>query len=281
MQRLKALVHGAVRRLIAAPIRVATKRTRAEIIAGLADKMFTEVSINGHLLKFYTPTPGLIKRADDLLVKEPDMIRWLNTIPKSSVLWDIGANVGVFSLYAALLRNASVVAFEPLAANFHVLARNIQINGLEDHVTAYCVAFSDASRLGVLNLASPEMGASLSQFGQPGDVSPYWGDAITSVTQGMVGFTIDEFMDRFQPPFPSYLKIDVDGLEWSILRGAKGTLSDSRLRSAMIELSVSDQDETKEAIFFLNERGLHLASTGEVQGTASARAANHLFERRS
>ena len=281
MQRLKALVHGAVRRLIAAPIRLATKRTRAEIIADLANKMFTEVSINGHLIKFYTPTPGLIKRAADILAKEPDMICWLNSISRDAVLWDVGANVGVFSLYAGLLRGASVMAFEPLAANFHALSRNIQINGLEDCVTAYCVAFSDASRLGVLNLASPEMGASLSQFGQPGAASPYWDDATTAFTQGMVGFTIDEFIDRFQPPFPSYLKIDVDGLEWSILRGAKKTLSDSRLRSAMIELSVSDQDETKAAISFLNERGFDLVSTGEVQGTASAKAANHLFERRS
>jgi hypothetical protein len=49
----------------------------------------------------------------------------------------------------------------------------------------------------------------------------------------------------------------------------------------MIELSVSDQDETKAVISFLNERGFDLVSTGEVQGTASAKAANHLFERRS
>src|SRR5205085_611263 len=134
MQRLKALVHGAVRRLVAAPISIATKRTRVEVIAGLADKMFTEVSVDGHLIKFHTPTPGLIKRADDLLGKEPDTIRWLNGISRDAVLWDVGANVGVFSLYAGLLRGASVVAFEPLAANFHVLSRNIQINGLEDRV---------------------------------------------------------------------------------------------------------------------------------------------------
>ena len=55
---------------------------------------------------------------------------------------------------------------------------------------------------------------------------------------------------QFQPPFPNYLKIDVDGLEWSILRGAKQTLGDSRLRSAMIELSVSNQDETQRGSFF-------------------------------
>ena len=243
--------------------------------------MSTEVAVDGEVLKFYTPTPVLIRRAEDLLAKEPDMIRWLNTIPLGSILWDIGANVGVFSLYAARMRQATVIGFEPLAANFHVLSRNIQINNLERQITAFCVAFADSSKLGVLNVASPEMGSATTHFGKTGDISPYWDGSITAATQGMVGFTVDEFIARFQPPFPNYLKIDVDGLEWSILSGAKQTLGDSRLRSAMIELSVSNKEETSEALSFLKERGLHLTSTGEIQGTVSAKAANHLFERRS
>jgi FkbM family methyltransferase len=281
MQRLKGLFHRVVRGLIAAPVRIAGKRTRAELIAEFSEKMSTEVAVDGQVLKFYTPTPALIRRAEDLLAKEPDMIRWLNTIPMGSILWDVGANVGVFSLYAARMRQATVLGFEPLAANFHVLSRNIQINNLEKQVTAFCVAFADGSKLGVLNVASPEMGTSLSQFGRAGEVSPYWDGSITATTQGMVGFTIDEFIAQFRPPFPNYLKIDVDGLEWPILRGAKQMLGDSRLRSAMIELSVSNKEETSEALSFLKERGLHLTSTGEIQGTASAKAANHLFERRS
>ena len=281
MQRLKTLVRGAVRRLLAAPIRLATRRTRAEIIAGLADKMFTKVSINGHLIKFYTPTPGLIKRAEDLLAKEPDMIRWLNGLPHGSVLWDIGANVGVFSLYAALLRETLVVAFEPSASNFYVLSRNIQINNLGNKITGLCVAFSDSSKVGVLNMTSADMGAATSQFGQAGDQSPYWEKTITPISHGMIGFTIDEFMKRFRPPFPNYLKIDVDGLEWQILQGAAQTLADSRLRSAMIELSVSNQNERNSAISFLQGCGLHLLSSGQIQGTTVAQAANHLFERRS
>src|SRR5689334_5909953 len=128
MQRLKGLFHGIVRRLVAAPIHIAGKRTRAEVISNASEIMSTPVPMAGQVIKFYTPSPALIRRAEDLLAKEPDMIRWLNTIPRGTVLWDIGANVGVFSLYAALIRQATVLAFEPLAANFHVLSRNIQIN---------------------------------------------------------------------------------------------------------------------------------------------------------
>jgi FkbM family methyltransferase len=279
MQRLKALLHGALRRLISMPLCLAPARTRAEIVAGFSERMFTDVAVEGRNLRFYTPTPGLLKRANDLLIKEPDMIGWLNGLPPGSVLWDIGANVGVFSLYAALLRETSVVAFEPSASNFYVLSRNIQINNLGNKITALCVAFSDCSKLGVLNMTSADMGAATSQFGQAGDQSPYWEKTITPIGQGMIGFTIDEFIDRFQPPFPNYLKIDVDGLEWPILQGAVQTLADSRLRSAMIELSVSHQNERKEAISFLNQCSLHLVSSGEIQSTASAKAANHLFER--
>jgi hypothetical protein len=62
------------------------------------------------------------------------------------------------------------VAFEPAAANFHVLARNTAINQLGER------------SLGVLNLASDAMGSSLSQFGAAGDKSPYHRGSISSRT---------------------------------------------------------------------------------------------------
>ena len=40
-------------------------------------------------------------RATTFETKEPETLEWIDTIPKNSVLWDIGANVGLYSLYAA------------------------------------------------------------------------------------------------------------------------------------------------------------------------------------
>lgn len=240
--------------------------------------MVAESRILGGTLKFFAPSPLLQDRAANLLGKEPDMIQWLDGIPQDAVLWDVGANVGVFSLYAAFCRKARVLAFEPSAANFHVLARNIQLNHLNERVTCYCIALSGTTELGILNLSSPAMGTAMSQFGKPGEMSRYWtgGDA---AAHGMIGFTMDEFIKRFDPPFPTHLKMDVDGLEWPILQGAANTLRDPRLRAAMIELSLTDHAERARAMTLMEDSGFKFVSHGEAQGTETEKAANHLFER--
>ena len=79
--------------------------------------MITEVSTPIGALGFYAPSPLLQQRASTVLTKEPDMIQWIDGIGKSDVLWDIGANVGTFSLYAAARAQCTVLAFEPSAAN--------------------------------------------------------------------------------------------------------------------------------------------------------------------
>jgi FkbM family methyltransferase len=220
-------------------------------------------------------------RAKTLLTKEPDTIRWIESFAAPCVFWDVGANVGVFSLYAASKPGVSVFSFEPLAANFHVLFRNIQLNTFGPRITAYCVALSGTTELGVLNIASPAMGSALTQFGQLGEMSPYCAKDLEGSAHGMIGFRVDDFISQFHPPFPNYLKIDVDGLELTILQGAKGTLRDSRLRSLMVELSMSHEDEREQACALLQEFGFSLLSVGEVQATEAGEGANHLFMRGS
>src|SRR6185436_17615377 len=62
--------------------------------------------------------------------KEPWTVRWLQEhVGRGEVLYYIGANVGAFSLIAAIARGASVVAFEPGYATFARLCENIQLNG--------------------------------------------------------------------------------------------------------------------------------------------------------
>jgi FkbM family methyltransferase len=241
--------------------------------------MIAETPVGGHILKFFAPTPLLRDRARSVLTKEPDMIRWIDSIPSGAVFWDVGSNVGVFSLYAAIKVNCAVISFEPSASNYFVLARNIQLNGLTERVAAYCIALSGTTALGTLNLISPAMGAAMSQFGKAGEISRYWTDHANRVAHGTVGFTIDEFIARFHPPFPTHIKMDVDGLELEILKGARSTLSHPRLQSAMVELSLTHDDERREAMSLIEGAGLRFLSKGEPQGTGTESAANHLFVR--
>lgn len=214
-----------------------------------------------------------------LLTKEPDTVEWINGFEKEAVFWDVGANVGVYSLYAALKPDIRVISFEPFAANFHALSRNLLLNDTGDRVSAYCVALSSTTELGVLNTASVKIGSALTHFGQLGEMSPYCDEETICLPQGMIGFTIDDFIHQFHPPFPNYLKLDVDGLEWKILQGAKNSLHDLRLRSLMVELSVSNEPEQRAAVSYLQDCGFALKSVGSPQATDAGVGANHLFIR--
>jgi hypothetical protein len=154
-----------------------------------------------------------------------------------------------------------------------ILCENIEINAFEGRVIPYCIALAGTTALGVLN--SPRR--SLHQFGKKGETSRYWSGNSYTYVQGMVGFTIDDFIRQFQPPFP---KLDVDGLEWPILKGAEHTLRDPRLRGVMAELSISDDVERGRAMAWLSNAGFDLVSRGEMQESGGEWAANHFFARK-
>ena len=58
-----------------------------------------------------------------LLRRQPDTIAWIDAFQPNSVFWDVGANVGIYSLYAALRRGTRIVAFEPAAINYFPAGR--------------------------------------------------------------------------------------------------------------------------------------------------------------
>ena len=68
-------------------------------------------------------------------------------------------------------------------------------------------------------------------------------------------------------------------MELPILKGARHTLQDPRLKSLMVELSLTNQAEQREALQILKDAGWRLVSRGDSQGTPTERAANHFFER--
>lgn len=199
-------------------------------------------------------------RAETLLTKEPETIEWIDSFKKGELLWDIGANIGCYSLYAAKKGNP-VIAFEPSAANYFLLQKNIEYNQLDKNIQAFCLAFSDTSESGYLNMSSIQMGGAISNFGDVTETVECADESYdVKFSQGMISFSIDEFIRYYHIPTPNHIKIDVDGIENKIIRGAKHTLNDKNLKSLLIELDFNHPEYNEEIIRILDESGFTLIS---------------------
>ena len=62
---------------------------------------------------------------------------------------------------------------------------------------------------------------------------------------------MDDFEQMFQPPLPTHIKIDVDGIEAEILRGGKRTLSGKSVRSMSVEMEGDLNSERSREVFGL------------------------------
>lgn len=169
---------------------------------------------------------------------EPDTIAWIHAMPSDAVLWDIGANVGLYSLHAALTPGIRVIAFEPAANSYAALAENIVVNGMSDRITALAVALAERTQLDTLYLTDPRPAMSYNGFGVKTNQFDHPIDG--GLTQAALGYSIDDFVARFAPPLPTHIKMDVDGIEPEILRGGRKVLSAPSVRTMIVEIEGSD-----------------------------------------
>jgi FkbM family methyltransferase len=196
-----------------------------------------EVEWQGQTVLYATPNRATRWRAESLFSKEPVTIDWMSRLGAAAVLADVGANVGMYSIWAAKVGGARVFSFEPEAQNYALLNRNIALNGLGDRVTAFCLGLSDRSGYSELHLSGLVAGASNHSVGER--VNFRLEPMQPAFSQGCVTATLDSLVAAGALPQPTHLKVDVDGLEYKVAAGAARTLRDERLRSVLIELNPS------------------------------------------
>jgi FkbM family methyltransferase len=174
-----------------------------------------------------------IWRAADFWTKEPETIAWIDSFETGSVFWDIGANIGVFSLYNAMKRGNNTFAFEPCLENQHRIVDNYKANEILSILIFYRYAISDFD--GKSTFYVPKSGPGRSG-GQLGEAKHENGQSFTPAESYEVEtYTIDTLAKRLV--VPNHIKIDVDGHEWRILQGAAGTLGNPELKSVLVEVN--------------------------------------------
>lgn len=181
-------------------------------------------------LTFLTPNTHCAWRVDTLLTKEPDTIEWLGQMKSGEVLFDVGANMGQYSMLAAK-HGVIVHAFEPDSQNFALMCRNFALNKLKGKITPWPIAFTDHTGLDTFYVTNVMYGGSCNSFGD--QVDYHLQPKKFKFEQGCFGTEIDRFAEELA--IPDHIKIDVDGLEHKVLAGAITTLN--FVQSVLVELN--------------------------------------------
>jgi FkbM family methyltransferase len=213
--------------------------------------------------------------------KEPEMANWFETFfREGDVFYDIGANVGPYSLVASKMFEGKikVYAFEPGFPNFSQLSKNVFINNGQESIIPVQIALSDQTEISIFHYSNLIPGGANHALGKPID---YKGEVFKPVfKQPIIAFRLDDFITLFCIPTPNHIKIDVDGIEFRILKGAEQTLRGPTLRSLMVEIDEANPEMTK-MVQFLYDQGFSIYSKYKyVEGGHTGPASklfNYLF----
>jgi len=192
--------------------------------------------------------------------KEPDTVKWINTyFQEGDTALDVGANIGAYSLIMSKVMNniGSIFAIEPGWHNFYQLNRNIVLNQCQDSITALNIAISDKKSLNTFNYQDLTFGSSLHTLGKPVD---FVGNPFKPfIQQTVMSYSIDSLVKEFNISHITHIKIDVDGIESKVIKGARNTLKKSSCKTLMIELNDSFEHDLK-CIDYIYECGFTLIS---------------------
>lgn len=206
--------------------------------------MYVDVPTSWGNIKFFCPGAVPIWRANTFFEKEPETLEWIDSFSPGSTFFDVGANVGLYSLYAGIQKH-KVIAIEPMSDNYFILQRNIILNKM-DNVISYCIGLYDKNMIDTLKVRNLGFGQAENSFNEP--VGSYDEKYNTLINQGSISFTLDYLSEALG--VPNYIKIDVDGHELRVLEGGPKTLQHKDLKGILIELvdNTSSRDKVMELL---------------------------------
>ena len=186
--------------------------------------------------KLFTPNRLCRYRLDTFSTKEPELLDWLDEYRDAGAFFDIGANIGIYSLYAAQAHKMPVYSFEPSVFNLRQLCKNVSINNLSDLITVVPIPLSDNDGISKFIVSSEEEGGALNAFGVEYGFDGQRVDI--GVEYNLPGMTLDSLLETgLIRDVPALIKIDVDGIEHLIIDGARGTLTHPDCISVLVEVN--------------------------------------------
>lgn len=175
-------------------------------------------------MKFYAQKgeAGIVANIYYKLFDYEESMFLIDNLKENDLFVDIGANVGHFSLLAAGMCKANVIAFEPIPQTFKRLNRNVSLNNLIDKIETVNIGIGKEDD--ILNFTTNR--GVMNSVASANDAQ-------------VIEIQVKKLDDVLKNKFPVFLKIDVEGYEYFVLQGASEVLSSKSLKFIIIELNFS------------------------------------------
>ena len=198
----------------------------------IQDISYRSIKILDKEIKFFIPNQLLNWRVETFFTKEPETLEWINNFEKKDnlIFWDIGANIGLYSIYNSLKNpKSTTIAFEPSSSNLRVLTRNISINNLEKNIKVISTPLTDKENI-FQEMKEGQFieGGALNSFGEKFDFEGKEFQA--NMKYNLLGTTMNYYIENLILEIPDYIKIDVDGIEHLILQGGDKFLMNKKVK---------------------------------------------------
>ncbi len=216
----------------------------------IQERSYKSIKILDQNVKFFCPNHLLKWRVDTYFTKEPETLEWINSFEKKEdlIFWDIGSNIGLYSIYNALKNpKSTTIAFEPSSSNLRVLTRNISINNLEKNIKVVSIPLTNKENtFQEMKEGQFIEGGALNSFGEKFD---FEGKEFKPIMKyNLLGTTMNYFIENSILDVPDYIKIDVDGIEHLILAGGDKFLNNEKIKSLSIEINEDFKEQYKKVL---------------------------------
>lgn len=192
-------------------------------------------TLTDHTITFSAPTPTVVKRNRSRFKSEKqELADFINEIKEGDVVYDVGANTGLYTLFAAkACPDGEVIAFEPYPPNLDLLKQDVARNQLQN-VEIVDVALSDS----VGNI----------EFSQPSEDDVGYGSSSIEADESEATIEVptttgDQLIADGEIPAPNVIKIDVEGSEPLVLEGLEKALSAPSCRTVYCEVHLPGVDK--------------------------------------
>ena len=188
-------------------------------------------------LTFYTPNETNYSNAKTFSDSEPETLEWIDNFNSDDKFIDIGANVGLYSVYYLNKhKNGYAYLFEPSFVNLRILFKNLELNRAKNYVIFPNPLFQK-TMIGKFSLSYESEGSAFSSFVID---KGFDGKPLDSITEfNTYGLSLDDISkNKLIDPSSSiyHVKIDVDGAECEVLKGAYNFLKHPNIKTVLIEL---------------------------------------------